>query len=323
MKKVPASIGIFGASGHIGGPMARWLRYHAPDIKLRLISSSEDKAAQLRAAFPDCEVALGNYNDLPSLTAAVAEMEGLFVITPGGTDEQAAMTHLISAIRSSNRLVHMIRALSAYPSPIPRRIPVELTKFGWGLEVQHPIAWRLLHDSGLPVTYLNLGASFMDNFYRFPMLSPGKFTWPNRRVPFLDPRDIGEAAARLLLSDNARHIDQFHTLNNGNDNLYVADVAKMMSEVLLLDFEYDSSKEGFLAIMEPAVKFGFVKPEFPEFLWHFFRYEDANDVAWSLNDTLERILGRKPTTVRAWLQEHRHDLSKMLGKRVDVSTASH
>ncbi len=303
-KKVPASIGILGASGHIGGPMARWLRFNAPHIKLRLISSSEEKAARLRAEFPDCEVALGNYYDLPSLTEAVAGMEGLFVITPSGTHEENAMTALIAAIRSSNRLVHMVRALSVYPSPNPRRVPETLTTIGLGLEIQHPIACRVLHESALPVTYLNIGATFMDNFLAYPLLSPGKVTWPNRRVPFLDPRDIGEAAARLLLSDNARHIDQVHTINNGNDNLYMSDVVKIMSEVLLLDIEYDSSKEGFTALVEPAV--------LAEHLWNFFRYEDANDVAWSLNDCLERILGRKPTTVRAWLQEHSQQLREKL-----------
>ena len=309
-KKVPASIGIFGASGHIGSPMVRWLRYNAPQVRLRLISSSTETAAQLRTNFPGSEVVVGSYYDLPSLTQAVAGIEGLFVNTPALTDEQVAMTNLIAAVRGSNSLIHMIRTLGVFPSIDPRRIPEALTKVGFGLETQHPIARRLLEDADLPVTFFNLGASFMDNFLNpmFAMVSPGKVTWPDRRVPMIDPREIGEAAARILLSDNARHIHQFHTLNNNHDYVTMGEMVKMMSEVLLMDIEHDSSKEGFYRLLEQA------PPVLSEYLWNFFRYEDANDVAWALNNFLERTLGRKPNTVRSWIQEHRQQLTAKLQK---------
>lgn len=316
-KRIPSSIGIFGANGHIGQPMVRWLRYNAPRVRLRLISSNENNAAQLRAEFPGCEVAIASYYDLPSLTAAVAGIEGLFVNCPAGTREQDAMTNLIAAVRASDSVIHMIRTVGMFPSFNPKRIPESLRKAGSGLEMQHPIARQLLEDSDLPVTFFNLGATFMDNFIspRFQMLSPGKLTWPNRRVPFIDPRDIGEAAARILLSDNSRHIHQFHTLNNNNDYRNMAEAVAMMSEVLLMDIDYDSSKEGFFALLAPAVKAGFMPAAFPENLWNFFRFEDANDVVWALNDFVERTLGRKPNTLRSWLQEHRQQLSAKLGKR--------
>ncbi|TAL03619.1 MAG: hypothetical protein EPO08_03785, partial [Rhodospirillaceae bacterium] len=84
VKAIPRSIGIFGASRHIGKPMARWLRYSAPHVRLRLITSRPASAEALHAEFPDCEVAIGNYDDLSILAAAVAGMEGLFVVTPTG-----------------------------------------------------------------------------------------------------------------------------------------------------------------------------------------------------------------------------------------------
>lgn len=309
VKKIPTSIGIFGASSHIGDPMARWLRYNAPDVRLRLISSSEAKAAALRAQFADCEVAVADYYDLPSLTAAVDGLEGLFVNCPNETREEAAMTNVIAAVRASGSLVHMIRTVGMFPSMNPKRIPEVLRAAGTGLEMQHQIARRLLEESDLPVTFFNLGATFMDNFIgRLPMLSPGKLTWANRRVPFIDPREIGEAAARILLSDNARHIYQFHTLNNNHDKLNMAEAARMMSEVLLTDIEFDGSKEGFISIFERPVALGVLPPHFPENLWNFFLYEDANDVAWVLNDFLEQTLGRKPNTLRSWMQEHRGPL---------------
>lgn len=314
IKQIPASIGIFGASGHIGKPMARWLRANAPEVRLRLITSRENAVPGLHAEFPDCEVAVGNYYDLPSLTEAVAGVEGLFVVTTTGTREEEAMTKLISAVRASNSLVHMIRLVGVFPSINPRRIPEVLTRIGWGLETQHPIARRLLDEADLPVTYFNIGASFMDNLLNPNIYSrgPGTLTWPDRRVPYIDPRDISEAAARILLSDNARHLYQFHTLNNGNDNLFEHEVVEMMSDVVRMKVSYDPSKEGLAAILEPAVKQGFAPPELADYLWNFFRYEDANDVVWVLNDFLEKTLGRKPTTMRGWLQEHREQLRRNL-----------
>jgi uncharacterized protein YbjT (DUF2867 family) len=256
---------------------------------------------------------VGNYYDLPSLTKAVAGIEALFVNCPAGTREQEAMTNLVAAIRASGSLIHMIRTVGVFPSTNPRRIPEVLRKAGMGLETQHPIARQVLEDSDLPVTFFNLGATFMDNFIgRMPMLSAGKLTWANRRVPFIDPREIGEAAARILLSDNAHHIYQFHTLNNNHDNLNMAEAAKTMSDALLMDIEFDGRKESFFSLFDRPVRLGLLPEAFPEHLWDYFLYEDANDVAWALNDFLERTLGRKPNTFRSWVQEHRHQLLEIL-----------
>jgi hypothetical protein len=42
-----------------------------------------------------------------------------------------------------------------------------------------------------------------------------------------------------------------------------------------------------------------------EYLWDFFTYEAENSAFQSLNDVAERILQRKPMTLRAFFQEHR------------------
>lgn len=43
----------------------------------------------------------------------------------------------------------------------------------------------------------------------------------------------------------------------------------------------------------------------------FFGYEGENEVVWARNDFVERMLGRKPVSVRGWLVEHGE---VMLGK---------
>lgn len=307
VQKIPSSIGIFGASGHIGGPMARWLRFHAPQIRLRLITSNEVNARRLRLSFPDCEVCIGNYFDAASLTAAVAEMEGLFVLTTTFTPEEVAMTNLVAAIREAACLKQMIRVVGEIPAANLRRVPRELHEFGLGIELQHPIARRVLDNADLPTTYLNIGASFMDNLLRLGVFLPAarKILTVEHQLPWIDPREVGEAAARILLDGDHRHLYQFHTLNNGSDNLLFRDLAVLMTDVLQVAITFDGSEDRFLAELQRGVDAGLFPAFLPKYLWHYHRYEEENQVAWALNDFLERTLGRKPNSMRAWLNEHR------------------
>jgi uncharacterized protein YbjT (DUF2867 family) len=302
-KPLPQNILVFGAAAHIGGPLAKFLVREAPSIRLRLATHSPEKVEGLRAAFPDAEVVQADYADLPSLRKAVDGMEGVFVIAPGNTDEQMAMTNLAEALKASGSLIQLIRQLGIQPEANLRRIPKTLRRQGGDFfPFQHPIAKRILDEAGLPVTYLNCGATFMDNFLVLGMhrilREHRRLIWPERLIPWIDPRDIGEVAGRLFLSDNHRHIGQFHTLNNGHDLMRFHDVAELMSEIWEVPIAYDGSKESFFSA------YPFLGP-MREFVWEFLAYEQENEVVWARNDFVERTLERKPTTLRQWLIEHR------------------
>jgi uncharacterized protein YbjT (DUF2867 family) len=301
-KPVPRSILIFGAAAHIGRPLAQVLQREASQIILRLVSSSPTRLAGLRRDFPNADVVCANYLEPETLERAVEGMEGIFVITPGGTPEEPAMTNLVNAIKSAGSPIHILRCLGMQPESNLRRIPQSILESpALGLPVQHPIAKRILDESGLPVTYLNFGATFMDNFFwmKEGLRKKKKLIWHNRLIPFIDPRDIADVAARLLLSDNHRHIGQFHTLNNGHDLMRFEDVARLMTETFGEAIAYDGSREAFF---EAYAHLGPLR----DTLWDFFEYERANEVVWARNDFVERTLGRKPTTLRDWLLEHRH-----------------
>jgi uncharacterized protein YbjT (DUF2867 family) len=298
-KAIPRSVLIFGAAGHIGGPLARFLRKEAPGISLRLVSSNPARRNLLRRDFSDAEVVSADYFDLRSMELAVQDIEGIWLLTPASTDEAAAMTNLVAAVKNAGTAVHILRGLGLQPEANPRRIPQSIREARLGLPIQHPIAKQILDESALPVTYLNFGATFMDNFLwmKKGLVSERKLIWHNRLIPFIDPRDIGEVAGRLLLSDNHRHIGQFHTLNNGHDLMRFSDVADVMSEVFGEKITHDGSKEAFF---DAYAHLG----EARNAMWDFFEYERANEVVWARNDFVARTLGRQPVTVRAWLHEH-------------------
>ena len=303
-KPSPRSILIFGAAAHVGRPLAQFLRSQEQPIRLRLASSQLERQAELRRDFPDAEVVRADYFDLPSLEVAVEGMEGIFVITPSGTDERPAMRNLVAAVKKAGCAVHILRCVGVQPEANMRRIPTSLLKApALGLPVQHPHVKQILDESGLPVTYLNFGATFMDNLFWMHegLKRERKLIWHERLIPFIDARDIAEVAGRLFLSDNHRHIGQFHTLNNGHDLMRYSEVAALMSEVLGEPITHDGSKEAFY---EAYVHLGHRR----DYLWDFFEYERANEVVWARNDFVERTLGRNPITLREWITEHARQL---------------
>ncbi|MGY4502181.1 uncharacterized protein YbjT (DUF2867 family) [Bradyrhizobium sp. GM24.11] len=268
-KKIPNTILIFGAAAHIGGPLARFLREAAPNIKLRLVTSNPANRDVLSREYPDAEVVIASYFDLASLEKAVDGMEGIFVLTRSGTNETDAMTNLVVLLKKARCAVHVIRLLGLQPEANRRRIPQSLREHGLGLPIQHPIAKEILDESALPVTYLNIGATFMDNFYwmKEGLRKARKLIWPERSIPYIDPRDIAEVAGRLFLSDNHRHIGQFHTLNNGQDMLRFSEVADLMSKVFQETIVHDGTRESFF---EAYRELGEARLNY---LWDFFQYE--------------------------------------------------
>lgn len=302
-KRIPQSVLIFGASGRIGGPMATYITDTEPDIRLRLATSSIRKAEALQQRFPKAEIVSCDYMDRDSLKSAVRDMEGIFCTTPTLLDEKPAMENMVAAVEHAGCLVHMIRQVGLTPEMSHSRLPRELVERGIGLPIQHPIARRVLDEAGLPVTFLNTGASFMDNF--LVRMGPAlkrerRLIWPERKVPYIDPTEVGEIAARLLMSNDRRHIGLFHTVNNGTDFLQFSEIAQLMSDLWGETITYDGSKNGFFS--EYGDK---IDSKTLEFLWNFFGYERSVEVAWAPNQCAEIILGRKPRTLSEWLTENR------------------
>ncbi|KAH7161938.1 hypothetical protein B0J13DRAFT_591358 [Dactylonectria estremocensis] len=270
-KKIPKSILIFGAAGHIGRPLAEFLTREAPEIQLSLVARSVEKRQDLQQAFPKSRVITADYEDLSSLSAAVKDIEGVFVISSSGTSEEATMPNLVTALKEENKVIQVIRLLGVFPEISPNRIP------------------STLGPGSLPIR---------------SVLANKTFIWPEHRVPFIDPRDISEVVGRLFLSDNGKHIGAFHTMNNGHDWLRFREIAEILSDVLGQPIAYDGSYEGFVGFYGP--KMG---PR-ANVMWNFFKFEEANEETWALNNFVERTLGREPTTVRGWIEEHKHELLK-------------
>lgn len=300
-KPVPRKILIFGAAGHMGGPLAAFLARHAPDITLRLASRDAQRANALRDHFPTAEVVQADYLDPASLVSAAEGIDGVFVLCPAGTDETVAMSNLVEALRKVGGKPHIVRQLGMHPEFSRHLIPDWIKAHGKGIPIQHPIAKRILDESGFPVTYVNTLATFMDNFINYmagPIRTRDQLVWPRRRISYIDTADVGEFVGRLFLSDDARQYGQFHTINNGQDILGYDDVADMMTEAFGRPISYDSSKESYFR------EYAAMGEETLFYLWSLFEYDSRYEVSWARSDLLEQYIGRKTKSLSEWLKEN-------------------
>ena len=299
------SVAIFGGNGRINSHTAQYLRYKAPDVRLRLLGSSEKSAQAVREHYPNDEVMVANYFDEPSLDRALDGVDGVLIVTPSGLDEQTAMTNFIAAARRAGSIKQIIRLVAFAPESTPDRIPAELRAMG-GDGDQHYVAKALLQESGLPVTFANLFASLFDNYLitAGPIQKSRTLVWPQRHVPVMDVRDLGEIIARLFLSDDARHIGAFHTINNGYDYLTTDEFAEVMSNAWMTPIKTDTSWESFNREYGAAFKAKWGRDNEAQYRFEHCRYEFEH-VLTALNNFAETILGRRPNTLHGWLQEHR------------------
>lgn len=324
IKKPLESILIFGASAHIGGPLARHVTDNAPDVRLRLATSSKAKAEKLKIDFPKAEVVVADYYDLPSMRAATKGMEGVFLVSPDFLDEHIAMAVFRRAVTDNGVVRHVIRILADPPGVTLHHVPKEMHAFGGGTAIQNLIAKDFLEKTDLPITYLNSAGWYFDNYKTWlaaPILQKRTLTMSApRRVLYFDPNELGEVAARIFLSDDARHIGGSYQCDNGQDLTSFEEAAALMSEIFGVKIAYDGSDEGFMReIGEPARAYwsnvgAFANGQDPaEYFLAYWRFEQANENAWRRTDFAGRILGRTPRSLRQWLTENRDFFIKGMG----------
>lgn len=310
--QAPRSILVFGASAHIGGPLAEHVLAARPDIRLRLATSSPAKAAALARAFPTAEVAVADYLDTASLVAAMDGMNGVFLVTPDFFDEMTGMARFIDAVRASRRVDHIVRIVADTPGMSLDKLPRELRTMGPGPAHQHFEAQLMLNASGLPVTYLNSLGYYMDDFlihFAPPLRAARTLLIPyDRQMCFTDTSELGEAAARLLIEGPARHAGRYYEFNSGEPARRFSEVAALMSEVTGETIAYDPTPAAFLDALGPVLREITGDDRAARYFIVNWEMERDHQAAFVGSPFAERILGRPPRTLRQWMEIHRAEL---------------
>ena len=234
------------------------------------------------------------------------------------------MSNVAAAARDAGSLKHLVRLIGDPPGlDREEHVAKVLRDFEGGTAVQHLRARKVLDDSGLPVTYLNIAAWFMDDFATFmlpPILTKRKICMPyDRWMNFIDCRDIGRAAAQLLLSGNDDHHHKTYNLDNGVDLMRFSDIAPLMSEVFGVEISYDDSPQAFVEELGDIFRVYMGRDDAPDYYLAYCEWERSNETLARKTDIMTTMLGLSPRTFRQWLDDHRY---AFLGHTV-ASQASH
>jgi uncharacterized protein YbjT (DUF2867 family) len=276
---------VTGATGAVGSHLMRVLieRGHNPRAFAR------DRAAAIRIHGPDVDLAVGDYADPDSLTAALNGVDQVFLTCANLPPQVEWETAVIDAAAAAG--VRRIVKLSAL-----------------GAEIGSPVAFfdahgrieEYLRASG-PPTVLLQPAFMMSNLLAGAegIRQAGALFLPGAgaKVAMIDPRDVAEVAAEVLTGDG--HDGRTYQLT-GPEAVTFDDVAEHLSTVV-------GRRIGFVPVPDEDAVAQMVRLGVPE--WFAtnvvaqFRLLRQGTQAQA-HDVVQAFTGREPRPVTTFLHDH-------------------
>ena len=303
------SIALFGGTNEISQAAARFIREQDQDVVLRLLIRKPEARAELGKLFPDAEIVVADYFDRDSLVEGLRGIDAVFVVTPDFFDETTAMTNVVHAAKAAD-IQHIVRMTGDPPGMTMARVPDFIKRGGNVPSVQHLYARAVLEASGLPVTFLNSAAYYMQTLLMPLFADPVRnddvlLVSCDKLTAFIDKADIGACVGALLLSDDYRHIGASYHVNNGHDLMRFDKLAEMFGDVLGRKIEYQESEQRFLEYHDKPLKELLKIPDAGKLVAEMFKFEWVHEHAWRRSDMVQHLLGRPAKTLRVWLEENK------------------
>ncbi len=274
---------VTGATGHVGGPVARQL--HEQGHGVRALVRDPSRAASLPA---EIELAGGDLDDPGSVSKAVQGVEAIFLMQVGGGTEQTKT--MIAAAQDA--AVPRIVLLSSAGA---RLLPLGDNPMGAALAARE----QVLHESGLGVTYLRPSAFASNAFAWRDSIRASKVVDPTGDgvLAVMDPEDIARVAVAALTEDS--HAGKGYLLT-GPEALTSREQVEIIAEVTgrSIDFQDVTPHE----FAQAAIQRGTPPDEahLMERLNEVFRARRSV----AITDDVENITGIAPGTFRDWCQRH-------------------
>jgi uncharacterized protein YbjT (DUF2867 family) len=266
---------VIGATGVIGREVMRSLEGRC---RLRALVHSDVSDAEIARRYPQAERVQRDLLDAPSLAAAFAGVDRVFLLTPS-VPEQARL--------EENALA------AALAAGVQRIVYVSSTDVGWEIELSaaHRALERRLADSGVqhavvrPEYLLDNLLGEVDELARGRLIAPSGVG----RCPFVDARDVGAVAATVLL---AAEPPQGPVEVTGPESLSWAQLAGRLQEALDRPVEHIDTDPAEWA--QDTVSFG-MAPWLAHALAEYF--EQLRERPLEVSDDTRRVIGRAPRSV--------------------------
>jgi NAD(P)H dehydrogenase (quinone) len=270
-------IAVTGSTGHLGGHVAA--RLAAAGANQRLVVRDPGRAPALAGA----EVAVATYDDVDAMVAALAGVDTLF---------------LVSAAEHPERVQQHYNAVDAAAKAGVRRI-VYTSFVGAAADSvfllgrHHWLTEQRLRDSGVSWTFLR--DQFYLDFVPFFAGDRGVIAGPAGDGVFAPVArvDVADVAAAVLLDDSGGHDGVTYDVTGGR-LASMAEWAAELSDVTGKPVTYvDETEEE--AYASRAV---YGAPHWEVEGWVTSYQSIAAGEAAVISDTVERLTGRPPTTLR-------------------------
>jgi uncharacterized protein YbjT (DUF2867 family) len=230
---------ITGATGAVGSAAVRSLA-RKPGVHVR--AAVHARPGEVQAA--NIEAVPVDFGRPETLRAAAEGVDAALMITPPAPNQAVLASQLLEALKTAG---------------IPRLVRLSVMGADGSISGaffrEHAETERQIRESGIPCTFLR-ASGFMSNFITF--FRPdrqGNLRLPSGEgaVSFIDPRDIGEVAARVLTTGG--HDGAAYTLT-GPEAITLQEVAAAISSATgnpcrYLDIPEDAMRQEMLAMGVP------------------------------------------------------------------------
>jgi uncharacterized protein YbjT (DUF2867 family) len=278
---------ITGATGTVGAETVKALS--ALDIHVRAGVHSLIKGDRFRG-LPHVDMVHLVFQDPETLRVAFTGVDRVFLITPLLENQVAVAKQMIDMARQTG-VRHIVRLSASGAGAEPG---IQLGR--WHREVE-----RYLEASGIPYTHLR-PSSFMQNFVTnaAPSICDANtiyMPFGQARISFVDARDVA-AVARVVLTESGLENKIYEI--SGPEAITVNDVAHALTQAT-------DRMIAYMDVPEEAAAQAMREHLLPE--WMIGVLVELNGIckaghASQVNDTVERLTGRKPRTIFDFAQDY-------------------
>ncbi len=280
---------VTGATGRLGSATIDFLLQKTAPSNIAALVRDPAKAAALREK--GVEIRTGDYDDPASLAAAFARIEKLYFVS--GSDlarREAQHRNVVDAAKAAG-VGHVVY------SSFDRRTEDGSSPIAF-VAASHLKTEQWLRESGIPHTIMlhGLYTDMLPMFLGEKVLETGVVFQPSGagRTAFALRGEMAEAAATVLTSDG--HAGKSYRIT-GEEALSYADIAATLSDLTGREIRHVSpTVEDFVKALGDTG----VPADYAGFFAAFSKAIEAGEFEQTDSD-FEKLVGRKPTTVRAFL----------------------
>jgi NAD(P)H dehydrogenase (quinone) len=279
---------VTGATGHLGSAVVSHLLKNTAARNIAAFARDETKAKDLKGKGID--IRMGTYDDILSLDLAMRGINKLLLISGNGPNRLQQHKNVIAAAKKAGikHITFTSIALKDMKTAALRPLMQDLYQ-----------AEDYIKESGLPYTLLRdtLYTGATPLFAGEKVIKTGIYLpTGNGKVPFALRREMGEAAANILLQNG--HENKTYELTAGDLYSY-KDVADAFSALSGKTVNYTDADP----VTFPAKLKEFGLPDIVVMLVTAFSADVKNHQFEMVTKDLEKLLGRKPVSLKEGLKE--------------------